>query len=183
MIDIIAVPLVAALVFLAYAVGGGLEKASTKNRYVRATKGELETKWFKPGEGKRLPYYRAGKGLIMSNGEFAFYRALRAAVGEEFDIMSKVRSAAVISCSRANWAAGYGKPIAQKELDFILLRPGTSYVVAAVELDDKTHDLPERIERDEFLNAAFEAAGVPLIRFKAKARYDVAEIRDHVCGV
>ena len=82
-----------------------------------------------------------------------------------------------MSCSRSNWAAGYGSPIAQKELDFILLRPGMSYVVAAVELDDKTHNLPERQERDAFLDAAFATAGVPLIRFKAQARYDVDEVR------
>ena len=94
--------------------------------------------------------------------------------------MSKVRAAALINCSRANWSAGYGTPIAQKELDFVLLRPGMSYVVAAVELDDKTHDLPERQERDAFLDAAFATAGVPLIRFKAQARYEVHEVRREV---
>ena len=46
-----------------------------------------------------------------------------------------------------------------------------------VELDDKTHEQPERQERDAFLDAAFEAAGVPLIRFKAQARYDADEVR------
>jgi len=178
--DVLTVLLIATTAFLAYAVGSGFERTSRNNRYARATKGELETRSFKPGEGKALPYYRAGRGLIMSNGEFAFYRALSRAVGEEFDIMTKVRAAAVVSCSRANWAAGYGTPIAQKELDFVLLRPGTSYVVAAVELDDKTHDLPERQERDAFLDAAFESASVPLVRFKALSRYRAEEIRVHI---
>lgn len=178
--DVLTVLLIATTAFLAYAVGSGFERTSRTNRYARATKGELETRSFKPGEDKALPYYRAGRGLIMSNGEFAFYRALRTAVGEEFDIMTKVRAAAVVSCSRANWAAGYGTPIAQKELDFVLLRPGTSYVVAAVELDDKTHDLPERQERIAFLDAAFEAAGVPLLRFKARHRYRGDEIGAHL---
>ena len=35
-------------------------------------------------------------------------------------------------------------------------------------------------QRDRFLDAAFEVAGVPLIRFKAQARYDVAVIRESV---
>ena len=178
--ELLVALLIAATAFLAYIIGSGLERTTRNNRYARATRGELETKSFKPGKGKPLPYFRANRGMLMSNGEFAFYRALREAVGEEFDIMSKVRAAALVSCSRSNWAAGYGSPIAQKELDFILLRPGMSYVVAAVELDDKTHDLPERQERDAFLDAAFATAGVPLIRFKAQARYEVHEVRREV---
>ena len=180
MTDVLGAAIVLGLVALAFRIGAGLEKVSSKNRYVRATRGELETKQFKPGKGKRLPYFRANGGRLMSDGEFAFYRKLWEAVGEEYDIMMKVRAAGVIGCSRANWAAGYGTPIAQKELDFVLVKAGTSYVVAAVELDDKTHDLPERQERDAFLDAAFEAAGVPLIRFKAQARYDADEVRHGV---
>lgn len=178
--ELLVALLVAATAFLAYVIGSGLERTSRNARYTRATKGQLATKTFKPGRGKQLPYFRANRGMLMSNGEFAFYRALREAVGEEFDVMSKVRAAALVNCSRANWSAGYGTPIAQKELDFVLLRPGMSYVVAAVELDDKTHDLPERQERDAFLDAAFATAGVPLIRFKAQARYDARSLRSVV---
>lgn len=180
MTTFLEVAIVVGLACLAFRIGRGLERASSKNRYVRATRGELETKWFKPGKSKRLPYFRANGGLLASNGEFAFYRELWKAVGEEYDIMLKVRAAGVVNCSRANWAAGYGTPIAQKELDFVLVKASTSYVAAAVELDDKTHDLPERQERDRFLDAAFEAAGVPLIRFKARARYDASKIRAEI---
>ena len=181
MTTFLGVVIVVSVACLAFRIGSGLERTSSKNRYVRATKGELETKWFKPGrDKKKLPYFRANGGKLMSDGEFAFYRKLWEAVGEDYDVMTKVRAAGVIGCSRANWAAGYGTPIAQKELDFVLVKAGMSIVVAAVELDDKTHDRPERIERDEFLDAAFEAAGVPLIRFKAQARYEVEVIREHV---
>jgi hypothetical protein len=168
---------IAALTITAYFVGSGLERTSRANRYARATKGKLATRSFKPGAGKALPYFRAGRGLLMSNGEFAFYTVLRRAVGQDFDIMSKVRAAAVVNCSRGDWAAGYGAPISQKELDFVLLKPGTSFVVAAVELDDKTHELPERRERDAFLDAAFDVAGVPLLRFRARARYECRAVR------
>ena len=36
-----------------FRVDTGLERISSKNRYVRATKGELETKQFKPGKDKK----------------------------------------------------------------------------------------------------------------------------------
>ena len=32
-----------------------------------------------------------------------------------------------------------------------------------MELDDPSHDRPERIERDEFVDHVYEAAGIPLI--------------------
>lgn len=172
---------VVGLVGWAFVIGLRLAAFSRRRRYRRATKGRLATQGFRPGRKKRYPYFR--RRLLMSDGEFAFYRALLFAVGEEFTVMSKVRAAAVIGCSRADWAAGYGAPIAQKELDFILLKPGTSCVMAAIELDDRSHERPDRRERDEFLNAAFAAAGVPLVRFKARRTYDPASIREAFAGL
>ncbi|MEN7973211.1 MAG: DUF2726 domain-containing protein, partial [Verrucomicrobiota bacterium] len=42
--------------------------------------------------------------------------------------------------------------------------PSTLAIVAAIELDDKSHQRKDRIKRDQFLNQVMESAGVPLIR-------------------
>lgn len=173
--------LVVGLVGWAFFIGLRLAGYARRRRYRQATKGRLATAVFRPGRKKRFPYFR--RRLLMTDTEFVFYRALLDAVGEEFTIMSKVRAAAVVGCSRADWSAGYGAPIAQKELDFVLLKPGTSYVLAAVELDDRSHERTDRRERDEFLDAAFETAGVPLVRFKVQRRYDADAIRGALAGV
>ena len=165
----------------AFFIGLRLAGYARRRRYRQATKGRLATESFQPGRKRRFPYFR--RRLLMTDTEFVFYRALLDAVGEELTIMSKVRAAAVVGCSRADWAAGYGAPIAQKELDFVLLRPGTSYVLAAVELDDRSHERRERRERDQFLDAAFETAGVPLLRFRVQRRYVAADIREALAGV
>ena len=49
--------------------------------------------------------------------------------------------------------------------------------VAAIEVDDRSHLLPERRDRDAFVNAVFAEIGVPLLRVKAQRSYSVAELR------
>ncbi|MDT8871916.1 DUF2726 domain-containing protein [Komagataeibacter rhaeticus] len=45
--------------------------------------------------------------------------------------------------------------IASKSVDFLIIREGDGHVLLGVELDDSTHDLPERQYRDGLVNAAF----------------------------
>jgi hypothetical protein len=44
-------------------------------------------------------------------------------------------------------------------------------------LDDASHDRPERKERDEFVDHAFESAGLPLLRIRNGSSYDPAALR------
>ncbi len=50
-------------------------------------------------------------------------------------------------------------------------------VMAAVELDDSSHNSKKRRERDEFLEGACDAAQLKLHRFKAKSSYNISEVR------
>lgn len=49
-------------------------------------------------------------------------------------------------------------------IDFVLYSRQHKRVIAAVELDDNTHTLPARIERDKKLNMIMQQAGIPLLR-------------------
>ncbi|MBR3404955.1 MAG: DUF2726 domain-containing protein, partial [Firmicutes bacterium] len=53
--------------------------------------------------------------------------------------------------------------IKAKHTDFILVEPETLEVLAVVELDDPSHEREDRIERDEFVDHVYEAAGIPLL--------------------
>ena len=48
----------------------------------------------------------------------------------------------------------------------------------AIELDDVSHERPERIERDKFVNRAFESADMPLLRIPVEPSYRAREIRE-----
>ena len=65
-------------------------------------------------------------------------------------------------------------------VDFVLVRPGSGFVVAAVELDDRSHRLLARRRRDRFLDRVFRNAGLALLRFRAVRRYDLEAMKDAV---
>lgn len=125
------------------------------------------------GVSQRLPY--ASRGTLLSRGEAAFYAPLQEAVGSRYLIMCKVRVADVLMCSETDWHRGHGGAISQKHLDFVLCEGVSTRIVLAIELDDRSHAADHRRRRDAFLNEALRAAGVPLLRIRARARYS-AEI-------
>lgn len=123
---------------------------------------------------KHLPYQP--RQLLLSRGECAFYRALRAAVRGQYLIAFKVRLADLITCREKDWEAGFGHLIARQHLDFVLCDWRTTKILLAIELDDRSHNLARRRQRDEFVDQALAAAGIGLVRFRAAARYDPAAI-------
>jgi very-short-patch-repair endonuclease len=48
--------------------------------------------------------------------------------------------------------------------------------LAAIELDDKSHDRQDRQDRDRFLNELFAASRIKLLRIKAHKSYDTREL-------
>lgn len=127
---------------------------------------------------KKVPPYRRRKYLC-TNGEWHFCRKLREAVGNRFEVMMQVRVGSLLECRAEDWER-LGRRVSQKSFDFVLVRRGTSFAAAVIELDDKTHLLPARRARDKFLDDACRRAGLPLIRFRAAGRYDLQEIRESI---
>ena len=129
------------------------------------------------GKNKSPPYRR--QKYLCSAGELRFYKKLVDAVGDEFDAHMQVSVAAVLRVPAEEWKR-WGELVAPLRFDFVLVKRGTSFAAAAVELDDKTHLLPERRKRDKFLNEACRLAEFPLVRVKAAQRYDVDALRETV---
>ena len=128
--------------------------------------------------GSKSPPYRRQKYLC-SAGELRFKKKLDEAIGDEFEAHMQVSVAAVLRVPAEEWKR-WGVLVAPLRFDFVLVKRGTSFAAAAIELDDKTHLLPGRRKRDKFVNEACRLADFPLIRVKAAQRYDVAELRETV---
>jgi len=62
----------------------------------------------------------------------------------------------------------------------VLCHPGTLVPEVCIELDDPSHNRPDRIERDIFVNAAFDAADLPLLRIPTEPSYRARDIRDMI---
>jgi hypothetical protein len=127
---------------------------------------------------KPLPYY--AKEHLLSKGELAFYRVLARAVPQGLGISMKTRLSDVIGCTAEGWKAGWGAKISQKHVDFVVFDPVTSAIILVIELDDRTHDLPDRRARDVFVDDALAAAGVAILRVPAARAYDLDDLREQV---
>lgn len=124
---------------------------------------------------RRYPYYACD--TLLTPAELKFYSALKRAVPADAAIMMKVRMADIINCDDRNWRAGWGPKISAKHIDFVLIDPKTTRILLAIELDDSTHYTnPDRIERDQFVNKAFEFAGVPLLRVNVQKLYNISTL-------
>lgn len=117
---------------------------------------------------------------LLTPAESVFYQALLAAVSNRYVVAPKVRVADVLTppaaADRSTRTSLLNK-ISQKHFDFVLCEPQTFAFVAAIELDDKSHDRRPRVMRDKFLNEVAAAAQLQLHRIKARSLYTVAELR------
>ena len=114
----------------------------------------------------------------MTNAELRFYHALRKAVDGDWEIFAMVRIADLLSVpkgikNRRSWV----NKVLSKHIDFVLCESESLEVVMGIELDDASHERPHRRERDQFVNAAFDDAGVPLLRIPAEKSYSTRDLR------
>jgi hypothetical protein len=119
---------------------------------------------------------------MLTPAEQRFYEALDAAMDGRFMILSKVRIADLFNVSSRDSAARQRvfRSIASKHVDFVLAEPEDLHPVAAIELDDSSHERADRRVRDHMLDELFDKAGFPLIRFRAAAAYDPRRIEEQV---
>lgn len=126
--------------------------------------------------GRRASYRRGG---FLTANEKAFLQALDQALGKDFRVFAQVRLADLVEVenrgSEAQRRAALNKVFA-KSIDFVICEARTVEPVAAIELDDRTHALPHRRERDRLVDAVFAEIGVPLLRARARRFYSVAMV-------
>lgn len=127
-----------------------------------------------------MPVVYRPRPFLLTKNEAAFFRVLSALVADYYQISCKVRLADIVTCDDADWKRGQANRISQKHLDFVVSFIDSSRIVAAIELDDSSHERPERRARDAFLNRLFWQIDVRLIRVPALWKYDADEIAAHL---
>jgi hypothetical protein len=109
---------------------------------------------------------------LLTKNEAAFFRVLTTLVGDGYLVSCKVRLADLVTCGQRDWQRGHGNRVAQKHIDFVVSHADSSRIVTAIELDDRSHERPERRKRDAFVNQLFRQMDVRLIRIPASWKYD-----------
>lgn len=113
---------------------------------------------------------------FLSPAERSFFGVLVLTVGQRAIVCPKVRLGDIFYTPgrQQNWK--HNNRVNQKHVDFLICTCDTIRPLVGIELDDRSHQREDRHERDQFKDAAFEAAGLPLVRFQTKRSYNQQEI-------
>ena len=123
-----------------------------------------------------LPYRK--KDYVFSIAEKTFFGVLHDAVGEDMHVFPKMRLEELFWLPKGTENRyGYRARVRSRHVDFVLCDKQRIAPLAVIELDDTSHQRPDRQQRDAFVDAAFNTAGLPIIRYPARQSYDAAEVR------
>ena len=123
------------------------------------------------------PYHQVDE--FISAAELNFFFNLKAVVGDSFQLFSKVRLGDLFYAKTGEFGKnrGYTNKINQKHVDFLLCDSKTLKPILGIELDDKSHQVAKRQERDDFIDHVFEAAKLPLMHISVQRSYSQSELK------
>ena len=131
---------------------------------------------------KTWPYRK--KDYLFSVAELKFYKILRQIIHSEFTIFAKVRLADVVYIPKHYSNNKYNfYRIQAKHIDYLICRSNRVEPLVAIELDDSSHNTPDRQKRDKFLEDMLEDAKLPLIRIKVSSSYDIESIKKQLKNI
>ena len=115
---------------------------------------------------------------LMSPAELAFFAVLEPIVRSSYMISSKVRLADLFDVRQERGQQAAFNKISRKHIDFVLTDYQTSRILCGIELDDSSHNYPDRIERDRFVDELFAEKQLPLLRVPFSWTYHPAVLRE-----
>lgn len=120
---------------------------------------------------------------LLTPAECSFFGVLEQVAGSQFRLFAKVRLADIVKPAqrdnRSRRQAALNR-ITSKHVDFVLCNKKGFHIVGIIELDDKSHRRADREDRDDFLDAALQQAGIPILRIPARSSYSTNELRNQI---
>jgi very-short-patch-repair endonuclease len=111
--------------------------------------------------------------------EFEFYKILRDDIlGDRFLAMIQIPLASLVGVRRTNnpvYMAHFGR-IKSRRVDYVICRKQDLKPLLALELDGSSHENEDRKERDQFVDALFEAVGLPILHVSLQKNYNKAAV-------
>ena len=127
------------------------------------------------------------KRKFLTDNEKRYYNYLsNYAEKRNFQIISKIRLADLVEVDQKYSTRNIDKKISfskisSKHIDFALCNKTDLEPILLIEVDDYTHDRPERIERDKFIDKALRGAGYKIIHIRSIENLE--KQLDYVTGI
>jgi hypothetical protein len=119
------------------------------------------------GRPARPEYEYRKKEYLMTEPERKCFYALVEAVGNKYWVFPQVHLAAFLDHKIVgqNWYGAF-RHIDEKSVDFVLCDKQNLSLKLAIELDDRSHERPDRQERDREVERILKEAKMPLLRLR-----------------
>ena len=124
----------------------------------------LRTKGGKGSEKKEewLPYQK--KIWLLTRAEREFFNVLERAVAGQYYIFPQLALDKIVMLDgKGSLKGGYRNKIDLKSVDFVLFDKQNISPVLVIELDDYTHQRPDRQKRDGFVDRVLNHCEIPIL--------------------
>lgn len=130
---------------------------------VLLSKDTEETNQEEPKTNEPMPYTAA---KLLTRREYAFFKVLQP-IAKKYNLMicPKIRLADLVAVPQGTKEAKWFNYIKAKHVDFTLCDMDLR-VKLIIELDDSTHDRPNRQTRDDFVDRVFQQINVKLLHVR-----------------
>lgn len=141
--------------------------------------GLLRDRFDAKDEKPKYDYKR--RNWFLTKAEHEFYKALVQAVGQDYVIFAQVHLPTLLDNKVVgqNWNAAF-RHISQKSVDFVLCDKAYISPKLAIELDDKSHDRPDRQDRDIEVERILKGVGMPLLRIQNHGTFNPQELSQKI---
>lgn len=113
---------------------------------------------------------------FLSPAETSFFHVLQAAAPADQLVFPKVHLADLIYAPKQDGHYAAWQRINRKHVDFVLCDARILRPLLAIELDDRSHRRPDRLERDAFVDQVFATAGLAVLHLPVRHAYNTQEL-------
>lgn len=109
---------------------------------------------------------------LMTKPENNFYQVLLKCVEKKYVVFPQVPLHAIVKSKNQT----YRNKIDRKRLDYVIFSDKYYSPILVIELDDSSHNLPERQERDALVDKILFKANIPILHIKNSNKYETSNI-------
>ncbi|MEK7538445.1 MAG: DUF2726 domain-containing protein [Patescibacteria group bacterium] len=118
-----------------------------------------------------LPYMK--KSYLLTRAEHEFFVILEKAVEGQYYIFPQLALDKIVLLSgKGSLKSGYRNKIDLKSVDFVLFDKQNISPILVIELDDPSHEKPERQLRDGFVDRVLNHCGIPILHVTSTPNED-----------
>ncbi len=125
---------------------------------------------------KKAGYQYKRRDCIMTQSERRCYVALNNAIADKYDVFPQIHLPSFLDHKIVgqSWMGAF-RHIDEKSVDFVLCDKNDLSPKLAIELDDRSHERPDRQERDREVERILKGASMPLLRLRDESSFENKE--------